>query len=498
MVRKAAVMAFFLLGTWCVSAQPRGIQMTDEEKMLDAMHRNITSEKLFGYVKQFSDPALEGRLAGSPGMAKAAGMVKEYFADWGLLPIGDNGGYIQEFSHPCVEVQPGSSIEVLFPMAAGRREVAWLSKSYPWADGWFAGGTTGNGDVTADVVYCGFGVTAPELGYDDYAGMDVKGKIVLVEGETPNRSNNPDTLKMWYHHTLHQTKLNNAVAHGAAGLLYKWVPGPNAPYNEGFVYAYVTDMVVDDIFNGTGKSYKETVDKIYKTKQPQSFHTGKRARIKMNATYNPDATGKNVVGMVKGCDPELADEYVIIAGHLDHLGMIPYHIEGANDNNSAVSVLLGVAEAMAKCQVKPKRSIIFMTLDGEEAGLTGSTYYTKNPIVPKDKVKAVINLEQVGVGEVLATSYNYLYPHLAEVAKEANAKYVHRRVAAWENYYRTRPRTDGAVFMQAGYPCMDYRATGGRGFYHHPADNTATINPEILQSEAEWLFWSAIAFANEL
>ena len=103
---------------------------------------------------------------------------------------------------------------------------------------------SGNGDVEADVVYCGFGVTAPELGYDDYKGIDVKGKIVLVEGETPNRSREPEDIAKWYHHTLHQTKLNNAFEHGAIGLLYKWVPGPNAPYNEGFVYCHVTDTFI--------------------------------------------------------------------------------------------------------------------------------------------------------------------------------------------------------------------------------------------------------------
>ncbi len=118
-----------------------------------------------------------------------------------------------------------------YPISCHPRQekTVWISKTYPWADGWFAGGMTSNGEVTADVVYAGFGVTAPELGYDDYKDIDVKGKIVLVEGETPNISRNPDSLAMWYKHTLHQTKLNNAAAHGAAGLLYKWVPGPNAP-----------------------------------------------------------------------------------------------------------------------------------------------------------------------------------------------------------------------------------------------------------------------------
>ena len=199
---------------------------------------------------------------------------------------------------------------------------------------------------------------------------------------------------------------------------------------------------------------------------------------------------------MEGSDPVLKNEYILVAGHLDHLGMIPYHIEGANDNNSATSVLLGVAETLSKSSIKPKRSVVFLSLDGEEAGLTGSTYYTKHPLFPKEKVKAVINLEQVGVGERLVTSYNYRFPELAEVAAEANDTYIHRRLLKWENFYRTRPRTDGAVFMQAGYPCMDFRAAGN-GFYHHPKDNTTTINPEILQAEAEWLFWTVILLSNK-
>ncbi len=147
-------------------------------------------------------------------------------------------------------------MDILFPVTQGKKKTVWISKTYPWADGWFAGGMTSDGEVTADVVYAGFGVTAPELAYDDYKDIDVKGKIVLVEGETPNISRNPDSLTMWYKHTLHQTKLNNAVTHGAAGLLYKWVPGPNAPYNPGFVYCHVTDTVVNDIFREQARLIK--------------------------------------------------------------------------------------------------------------------------------------------------------------------------------------------------------------------------------------------------
>lgn len=472
-------------------------ELTDEQKYLVSMHRNITSDKLFHYVEQFSDSTLQGRLAGTEGMAKAVETVKGYFTEWGLEPLGTDGSYVQEFPHPCVEVLPGSTMEIFFPLKGEKKkETVWLSKTYPWADGWFAGGMTGNGEVNAEIVYAGFGVTAPELGYDDYKDVDVKGKIVLVEGETPNRSNDPDTIAMWYNHTLHQTKLNNAVAHGAVGLLYLWVPGPNAPYNENFVYCHVTESVVDDIFLGTGRTYRETVDRIYRTKTPQSFNTGKKARIKMNARYNPNSTGKNLLGMIEGSDPELKDEYIIISAHLDHLGMIPYHIAGANDNNASTAALLGVAEALAKSEIKPRRSIVFFSVDGEEAGLTGSTYYVNNPILPKENVKGIINLEQMGGGEMLSASYAYNFPELAGPSKEANDKYVHRLLFQRETRYLTRPRTDGAVFMKAGYPCIDFRSAGG-GYYHHPKDNPSSINPETLQAATEWLYWTAILMADE-
>lgn len=160
--------ALLAWGSLSSPAQRRTANMTGEEMYLDAMHRNITTEKIFGYVKQLSDPALEGRLAGSSGMAKAVDIVKGYFKQWGLLPGGENGSYIQQFPHPCVEIQPGSTMDILFPVTQNKKETVWISKAYPWADGWFAGGMTSDGEVTADVVYAGFGVTAPELGYDDY------------------------------------------------------------------------------------------------------------------------------------------------------------------------------------------------------------------------------------------------------------------------------------------------------------------------------------------
>ena len=493
MKKGTLIIASFL----CASLLPAQRQApAGEEQYLDAMHRHITSAKLFGYVCQLSDTVLRGRLAGSEGMAQAVEIVKGYYTQWNLLPAGPDGGYIQEYPHPTVEIQDGSTMEILFPLQTLKsKETVWLHKSYPWADGWFAGNYSGNGDITAEVVYAGFGVSAPELGYDDYKGIDVKGKIVLIEGETPNRSRSADSIALWYKHTLHQTKLANAVAHGAAGMLYYWVPGPNALYHPDFIYCNVTLPVVEDIFLGTGKTYKETVGKIYETHKPASFHTGKKARIKMVSAYKPHTTGKNILGVVKGSDPQLCDEYVVVSAHLDHLGMIPYHIAGANDNNASSAALLGVAEALSKSTVKPKRSVLFLSLDGEEAGLTGSLWYTQHPLIPKEKIKAILNLEQMGAGEALHASYAVHSPQLEAYLLEANNKYVHRKLRTQSSPYLTRPRTDGAVFAKAGYPVADLRSAGG-GYYHHPLDNPDSINPEILQSSTQWLYWLTILLAD--
>ena len=475
-------------------------ELTDTEKYLQSMHKNITSEKLFNYVKHLSDSSYEGRLAGSEGMAKAVAWAQDKFSEWELESPAGTTNYIQQFPHPCTEIHYGSDIKIWFPLATEKNKSktpSYIAKSYAWPT-WFAGGTSGNGEITADIVYAGFGVTAPELGYDDYEGIDVKGKIVLIEGETPNTSRDKDTLLMWYPYTLHQHKVENAVKHGAAGMLYKWVPGPNNGYDPDFIYAYITDPIADDIFAGTGKTYAETVKSIKETKKPASFATGKRATIKMNATHNPDATGKNVIGLIKGSDPVLCNEYVIVSGHLDHLGMIPYHIAGANDNNSATAVLMGVAEALAKSEIKPKRSVLFMNLDGEEAGLTGSTYYTLNPLVPKEKVAGILNLEQVGVGENINISYGIEYPEMGEYFKKTNNAYIHRILNIRANNHITRPRTDGAVFMKAGYPCVDIGASGGgwKSYYHHPKDDWNTINPEILEDVAKLLYLTTIEIAN--
>ena len=413
MKRLSILMIVALLACIPAAAQP-GAAKTPERQALDAMFAHIKGQRIFDDVCYLSDSVLfQGRLTGTTGMKRAVDFVEWRFAKIGLEPVPGLKGFDQSYPTECTEV-------------TGPCELVVDGRTCTWAAEWYAGGTSANGVAEAEIVFAGFGVSAPELGYDDYAGIDVRGKIVLIEGETPNTSRNDDTLRIWYPYTLHQYKVANAVKHGAIGMLYRWVPGPNNGYDSGFVYAYITDNLADTIFEGSGRGYQATLRQLRTTKRPASFATGKKARIQMTTTHRTDVSGHNLLGMVRGSDPKLCNEYVILSAHLDHLGMIPFHIAGANDNNSSTACLLAVAEALANSHVKPKRSVIFLSLDGEEAGLNGSLFFTENPVLPPENVKFILNLEQVGIGEGFSVGYKYDVPEITEFVKQANDTYVHR------------------------------------------------------------------------
>ncbi|MBO4570967.1 MAG: M28 family peptidase [Bacteroidales bacterium] len=479
-----AVLVALTVSALPLCAQRPAPKITEERAYLNSMFENIKGQEIFETVKFLSDSVrFQGRLSGSEGMLRAVEWVEGKYAEIGLETFDGLNGYRQDYPTVCDEV-------------VGKCYVKVDGKKATWAVDWFSGGTSANGTVEAEVVFAGYGVTAPDLGYDDYAGIDVKGKIVLIEGETPNTSRDDDTLRMWYPYTLHQHKVENAVKHGAVGMLYRWVAGPNNGYDPSFVYAYVNYPLADRFFEGREKNMRETLRQIRTEKKPASFATGRKAKIKMTMRHNANAEGHNLIGFVKGSDPELCNEYVILSAHLDHLGMVPHHIAGANDNNSSTACLLAVAEALAKSKVKPKRSVIFLSLDGEEAGLTGSLYYCGHPVVPKEKVKFILNLEQIGIGDGFSANTKYDSREIAKYVLEANEKYIHRPVGDFPNRYVTRPRTDGAVFMKNGYPTTDIFGRGGVSYYHEPRDTWEIQDPSVLEDAAQLLYWSLINAAN--
>jgi Zn-dependent M28 family amino/carboxypeptidase len=311
-----------------------------------------------------------------------------------------------------------------------------------------------------------------------------------------------EVFKKWRPYSFHQYKLENAVAHGAKGMIYNYGPiaNPNNSYDAGFIYSHVGEAVVTDVFAGTGKVYKETVDKIRKELKPQSFATGKNFTIKNVTEHHPEGIGYNVIGVLPGSDPKLKEEVIIIGGHLDHLGRCWDLMPGANDNASAVSVLLGVAEAMSKSPVKPRRTIMFLAFGGEEQGVIGSEYYCEHPVFPLEKTIGLINLEGVGSGDRLGATAGQNNSAFMEFLARANQKYIHRILDSSSSSYPARPRQDAARFYWKGVPTVNLGASGFRvpyPTYHVTKDDLAIITPEILEDAAQLVYIAVLDMANQ-
>jgi len=485
----------FLLGLgYFLAVQSLPAEEKEEEKLLQSVH-SISSHKLFDYVKELASDKYAGRLTGTEEYNASAEWVVSHFKKWGIAPAVSKNSYFQAFPIPYTLVFKGCEVYLHLPSKGSA-----IKKYYQYESEFIPGSTSGSGEVTAEVIYVGYGATAPELGYDDYKGMDVKGKIILMEREVPvSPDKDPELFKKWRPYSFHQYKLENAVAHGAKGMLYNYGPigNPNNSYDEGFIYSHVGSAVVSDVFAGTGRKHKDVVAKIKKNLKPQSFATGKVFTIKNITEHHPEGVGYNVIGILEGSDPVLKEEVIILGGHLDHLGRCYEIMPGANDNASAVSVIMGIAEAMSKCPIKPRRSVMFLCFGAEEQGIVGSEYYVEHPVVPLEKTLAFVNMDGVGCGDKLRALAAKNYPEFWKFIEKANQKYIHRVVNPRYFANIARPRLDAARFMWKDVPTISFSAYGSRSYYHITKDDVDTITPEILQDLAQLIFIATLDIANQ-
>jgi len=481
-------------------AQPqRAAQaQTPEDRLLTAMH-GISSNTILDWVKEMVSEKYEGRLTGTPSYDASAAWAAGLFKAWGYKPAGDAGTYVQKFPNPYTLVRPGAELTLHLSVPGG----GTVLKSYAFEDEYYPGSTSDSANATAEVVYVGFGITAPELGYDDYKGVDVKGKFVAFEPEAP-MGPEPDAelFKKWRPYSFHDYKMKNAADHGAIGVVYDYfIVNPNCAFIRGFQWSAVSRVVMEDLFAGTGKKHSDVVAGIRKTLQPASLPLGKTMTMKNVTEHHPEGVGSNVMAWREGSDPVLKDEVVILGGHLDHLGLNPVLMPGAHDNASAVAVAFAVAEALTKAKVPMKRSVLFILFGAEEQGVKGSEYYVAHPFIPNAKVKAFINLESVGRGERISVGSGRNYPEIFEVMERLNAKYVHRPISASQNANLARPRQDAAHFLWANIPTVSVGVSGAPPLpyasYHTTKDRWEILTPEIMEDLARVVFLSTVELANK-
>jgi hypothetical protein len=466
------------------TSQPRALS---EQGIVDIMH-SISSHALLEYVRVLSSEQYEGRLTGTPSYNKAAQWTADLLKQWNVKPLGGKGSYFQDFPNPYTLVLDGGEVTLHVP--AGKKDT--LRKSYRYEADYYPGSTSDAGKVTAEVIYVGYGMTAPELGYD------VRGKIVMFEPEIPVSPNRqPDVFKKWRPYSFHDYKMKNAFAHGAAGVLYNYhIVNPNCVFIKGLVVSYVGRELIQDVFAGTGRNRDTLVQNIRRGLTPASFSTGKLVTIRCATEHHPEGIAKNVIGYIEGSDPVLRNEVIIIGAHLDHVGKNHLLMPGANDNASGVAVALGAAEALSKASPGLRRSVLILLFGAEEQGVKGSEYYLAHPVVPNAQVKAFINLESIGRGEKLGVGAGKNYPALWEVVERNNRKFIHRSISADTTANLARPRQDAAHFLWANIPTIGIGTYGAPpvpvATYHTTQDKIDYITPEILEDICRLTFLSVV------
>ena len=381
--------------------------VVDENTAIDT----ISEQALKDHLAYLADDAREGRMAGQRGYNEAAEYVANQFAAVGVEPGGEDGWYQQV---PLISYRIDEESTTVITHRDGEdRELQYKEHFAMGGDP-----VREEGSVRAEVVYVGFGVHAPELGYSDYDGIDVDGKIVAMFGNAPDAF--PHNERAYY--SSSRTKIEEAVGRGAIGAIglrgkrmdeyYPWervkaqagtrpgmawitLTGEPADYHpELRGSAYLSTEIAHELFAGTPISFEEA-RAATEASTPASTPLGFEVTLARKSMHEV-ITSPNVIGLVRGTDPELADEYVVFTAHLDHNG-VGAAVDGDTiyngmyDNAMGSSLLLEAARAVAASPAR--RSMLFIALTAEERGLLGSDYYAHYPTVPSDAIVANVNLD---------------------------------------------------------------------------------------------------------
>ncbi len=373
---------------------------------------DISPKSYLDDVKYLASPELKGRATGSPELEKAADFIAHQFQSFGLKPaVGKS--YLQPFTVTVnAHLGPDNAVSV---DEAGQKSALKPNADYvPYS-------FSSSGKFSGPVVFAGYGITAADYHYDDYAGLDVRGKVVLILRHEP-QENDPKSVfdgKELTQHSAFAMKAANAKMHGARAVLlindiyshpttadnmakFGEVTGPT---DSGVLFVQVKEADAEAWLRAEGKDLKQIAAAIDKNLKPQSFALSKLTADLSVDIQHDSKTVHNVAAYLPG----KTNEYVIIGAHYDHLGLGDEHSlapsqigtihPGADDNASGTAGVIELARYFAqqsKTGAKPNRGILFLTFAGEELGLLGSGYYVAHPLLPLTNAVAMLNMDMIG------------------------------------------------------------------------------------------------------
>ncbi len=460
-----------------------GIIAEDSRSRHDAA---ITAEEIRAHIRFLASDELEGREAGTEGVERAARYIASAFRAFGLKPVGDKGTFEQRFSF-VARVVPGPNNRLRMETRERRRDFVFGREFVPLA-------LSSGGALEGEVVFAGYGISAPELGWDDYAGIEVAGKIVLLLQGSPDGE---DPHGRFHAYRAPQRKIATAREKGARGVLFI-ARQENAEedrlaalrYDHMFGEAGIPVLLLgraaaSELMRAAGKDLAEQERALASGATPRAFElVGVRLTGDVDVRKETRQTA-NVVGALEGNDPLLKDEVIVIGAHYDHLGrggehsLAPDRIgevhNGADDNASGVAGLLELAQALAADRSALRRSVLFIAFSAEELGLLGSTHYVKHPIYPLERTIAMLNFDMIGR---LRESGLIIYgvgtsPFWATAIERANDA-VRLNIRFREDGVGP---SDHTSFYLKDIPVLHF-FTGVHEDYHKPSDDADKIHAE--------------------
>lgn len=452
----------------------------------------ITKANLLTDVKTLSSEEFDGRLPGSEGYNKAAQFAANKFKDLGLKP-GEKDKYFQYFDIEYNKIIPPAAFKIIVDQDTTDYE---LGKDFVFR------GFTGTNKFNLPVVFCGYGISRPDLGYDDYSRINVKNKIVLVFKQNPGWKINDKGLGTNYP----REKSLVAKKFGAKGILFVSLPNDKNPqpligsvmHGEGdqpidFPQLQISIDAANKLLSKTGYSLSELQTKIDEKKRPLSAVLTTKAFIEANAEYQKNVKTMNVVAMIEGSDPKLKNEYVIIGAHLDHVGsQAGLLFPGANDNASGSAGVLEIAKAFSNGGTKPKRSVLFVLFAGEEQGLNGSKYFVESWNKGYNKIVAMFNLDCIGYGDSIKVGNGKSSPNLWSIAKQKDKENFKSMV----NDTWSGGGADATHFYEKDIPCLYFVTTNSYDHLHLPTDKAETLNPELFEKVVRLAYLTAVEVAD--
>ncbi|AKD05885.1 M28 family peptidase [Pontibacter korlensis] len=384
-------------------------QTADVPKPVAKAMKKVKPADIREHIAYLADDKLLGRQPGTPGYQMAVDYVTDQFKKLNVLPAGEDNTYLQTVRLRTATINPNATLQLTANSGAPENLVDGRDFAfYP---------NPGQEQVTLDapLVFAGFGISAPDMNYDDYANIDAKGKVVVILRGVPEGF--PSTVSSYSMDM--QTILKTAAEHGAVGVLVGSAnPNGGVPnfsrgissvmgtdgkvaasrsYHEDIkMLGMINNNTLQKVLTGAGVDVPQTVASI-RSGHPASAPLPFSVKGSYSSSYK-DIESYNVVGKIEGSDPVLKNEYVVHSAHLDHVGVgRPIDgdsiYNGAHDNASGVASLLEIANIYSKVKNKPKRSILIVMVTAEEMGLLGSAYFAKHPTVPAAQMVADVNTD---------------------------------------------------------------------------------------------------------